>query len=325
MFAVRRAEIESFARELEARGRARATVTRRLCTIAGFYRYAVEEELLDHSPAAHVRRPRVDYESHAVALDRNELGALLVAAGLGPPCEHALISLLALNGLRSPRLESHIRVPEVIDEARTATEQHRNDVQLELVQQSRCQVLLSDVAADEALCAACSRRRPGIRSICGNSVDNRGRGTPRRLAGVVGEVLSRRSAMALSAVSLASARRRRWHGDGVLGEGARLTDAAALAALDEMVSGETAGAMERIEVLAGADPSRSSTRSCVAPCTTRCRSPNATPRTVLPPVACDRSELRRRSSPRISPRFVRQRDRASGCTFPAGAPTPVIA
>jgi integrase/recombinase XerD len=61
---------------------------------------AVEEELLDHSPAAHVRRPRLDYESHATALDRNELGALLVAAGLGPPAEHALISLLALNGLR---------------------------------------------------------------------------------------------------------------------------------------------------------------------------------------------------------------------------------
>jgi integrase/recombinase XerD len=42
----------------------------------------------------------VDYESHAVALDRNELGALLVAAGLGSPAEHALSSLLALNGLR---------------------------------------------------------------------------------------------------------------------------------------------------------------------------------------------------------------------------------
>jgi integrase/recombinase XerD len=88
---VRRADIESFARDLEVRGRARATVTRRLCTIAGFYRYAVEEELLEHSPAAHVRRPRVDYESHAAAMDRNELGALLVAAGLGPPLEHALI------------------------------------------------------------------------------------------------------------------------------------------------------------------------------------------------------------------------------------------
>jgi integrase/recombinase XerD len=100
LFAVRRAGIEGFARELEARGRARATLTRRLCTIAGFYKYAVEEELLDHSPAAHVRRPRLDYQSHATALDRNELGALLVAAGLGPPLEHALISLLALNGLR---------------------------------------------------------------------------------------------------------------------------------------------------------------------------------------------------------------------------------
>ena len=68
--------------------------------MAGFYRYAVEEELLDHSPTAHLRRPRLDYESHAVGLDRNELGVLLVAAGLGPPTEHALISLRALNGLR---------------------------------------------------------------------------------------------------------------------------------------------------------------------------------------------------------------------------------
>lgn len=68
-------------------------MTRRLSTIAGFYRYAVEKELLDHSPAAHVRRPRIDYESHATGLDRNELGALLVAAGLGTAAEHALVSL----------------------------------------------------------------------------------------------------------------------------------------------------------------------------------------------------------------------------------------
>src|SRR6516225_5067795 len=57
LFQARRADIECFARDLEARGRARATITRRLCTVTGFYRYAVEEELLDHSPAAHVRRP----------------------------------------------------------------------------------------------------------------------------------------------------------------------------------------------------------------------------------------------------------------------------
>jgi hypothetical protein len=100
LFAARRADIELFARDLEAAGRARATITRRLSTIAGLYKYAVEEDLLNHSPAAHVRRPRVDYESHTAGLDRNEVGALLVAAGLGDPAEHALISLLALNGLR---------------------------------------------------------------------------------------------------------------------------------------------------------------------------------------------------------------------------------
>lgn len=65
LFQVRRADIECFARDLEAAGRAQATITRRLCTIAGLYKYAVEEDLLDHSPAVHVRRPRLDYESHA--------------------------------------------------------------------------------------------------------------------------------------------------------------------------------------------------------------------------------------------------------------------
>jgi site-specific recombinase XerD len=68
LFAAKRVDIESFRRDMEAVGRARATIARRSCTIAGFYRYAVEEELLDHSPAAHVRRPRLDYESHATAL-----------------------------------------------------------------------------------------------------------------------------------------------------------------------------------------------------------------------------------------------------------------
>jgi site-specific recombinase XerD len=48
LFQARRAGIECFARDLEARGRARATITRRLCTVAEFCRYAVEEELLDH-------------------------------------------------------------------------------------------------------------------------------------------------------------------------------------------------------------------------------------------------------------------------------------
>ena len=50
--------------------RARATVTHRLRTIAGCYKYTAEKELLEHSPAAHVRRPRAGCESHAAPLDR---------------------------------------------------------------------------------------------------------------------------------------------------------------------------------------------------------------------------------------------------------------
>jgi integrase/recombinase XerD len=73
LFRARRAGIECFARGLEARGRARATITGRPCTIAGFCKYAVEEDLLEHSPAAHVRRPRLGYESHATALDATNL------------------------------------------------------------------------------------------------------------------------------------------------------------------------------------------------------------------------------------------------------------
>jgi integrase len=43
------------------------------------------------------------------ALDRNEVGALLVAGGLGSAQDHALVSLLALNGLRvSEAIGAHI-------------------------------------------------------------------------------------------------------------------------------------------------------------------------------------------------------------------------
>jgi integrase len=64
-----------------------------------FYRYAEEEGAIAQ-PAVHIRRPRIDYESHVAHLDRNELGAILVTAGLGSARDHALVSLLALNGLR---------------------------------------------------------------------------------------------------------------------------------------------------------------------------------------------------------------------------------
>src|SRR3954453_19225820 len=100
LFGARRADIEAFGRHLEALGRARSTIARRLCTVACFYRYAEQEDFITKSPAVHVRRPKLDYESHATGLDRNEVGAMLVAAGLGGAQDHALLSLVALNGIR---------------------------------------------------------------------------------------------------------------------------------------------------------------------------------------------------------------------------------
>jgi integrase/recombinase XerD len=100
LFGVSRAHIELYARGLEETGKARATISQRLSTIVGFYRNAEEERLIDVSPAVHVRRPQLDYESRALGLDRNEVGALLVTAGLAGGRVHALVSLPALKGLR---------------------------------------------------------------------------------------------------------------------------------------------------------------------------------------------------------------------------------
>ena len=84
LFQARRADIECFARDLEAKGRARATITRRLCTIAGFYRYAVEEDLLDHSPAAHVRRPSWTTSRTRLGWTATSLARCLSPPGLAP-------------------------------------------------------------------------------------------------------------------------------------------------------------------------------------------------------------------------------------------------
>jgi integrase/recombinase XerD len=99
-FAVERAHIELYARWCESEGKARSTIGRRLSTICGFYRYCSQERMIERDPSAHVRRPKQDYESSTLGLDRDELGAFLVQAGLCGGRDHALACLLALNGLR---------------------------------------------------------------------------------------------------------------------------------------------------------------------------------------------------------------------------------
>lgn len=82
------------ARWMKHQSRTRSTVARRLSTLASFYRYCHDEGLVEQPGG------NIDYESRTLGLDRNELGALLVQAGLGPARDHALITLLAMNGLR---------------------------------------------------------------------------------------------------------------------------------------------------------------------------------------------------------------------------------
>jgi hypothetical protein len=74
-----------------------ATVARKLVVLTGFYRYCIEVQLLEHSPAVHVRRPKIPSESPRLGLDRAELGAFLVQAGLSGGNDHVLACLLPLT------------------------------------------------------------------------------------------------------------------------------------------------------------------------------------------------------------------------------------
>lgn len=96
----RRAHIELYANEALERGNKPSTVSRRLGTISGLYRYAYLEEILARDPAANVRRPKVPTESTTLGLDRMELSRFLSIASTIGPTHHALACLLGLNGLR---------------------------------------------------------------------------------------------------------------------------------------------------------------------------------------------------------------------------------
>ncbi len=99
--AASRAHVDTWARALaEIDGRAPATVARKLTAVSGFYRYAVSEDVIGRNPVAAVRRPKVGSDTQSTGLDRNELAALIRAARGDGLRTHALVLLLALNGLR---------------------------------------------------------------------------------------------------------------------------------------------------------------------------------------------------------------------------------
>jgi site-specific recombinase XerD len=78
-----------------------ASIARRLSCLSKFYDYGIKDaELLEHSPVANVRRPKVSDDSSTVGLTAEELDRLLTAAEEHDPRSAALVSLLVYNGLR---------------------------------------------------------------------------------------------------------------------------------------------------------------------------------------------------------------------------------
>jgi site-specific recombinase XerD len=100
VFAVRRGHLELWARMQEDAGLAASTISRRLSTVAGFYRFAAIDGVIEHSPAEYVRRPKIDTESATLGLDRMELSAFIAQGAAAGPVDHALACLLGLLGLR---------------------------------------------------------------------------------------------------------------------------------------------------------------------------------------------------------------------------------
>jgi integrase/recombinase XerD len=91
---------DAWVRTMEATGLAASTIARRLAAVGGFYAYAVDEGLIGRSPLLRVKRPRVSDESPRLGLDTAELARLLEVAESSNARDHALVSLLAFNGLR---------------------------------------------------------------------------------------------------------------------------------------------------------------------------------------------------------------------------------
>ena len=100
--AARRPRLELYIRWMqEVRRFKPSTVSRRFSVTAGFYRTCVLDNLLEHSPAEHVRRPSVPAESPTLGFTHLQFEALLTAARESVnPCDFALVAMLGLLGLR---------------------------------------------------------------------------------------------------------------------------------------------------------------------------------------------------------------------------------
>ncbi|TWH05565.1 integrase/recombinase XerD, partial [Rhodococcus rhodochrous J45] len=97
-----RPHLELFARHLEhERGNAPSTVHRRLCCLRSFFRTLHVDGIIERNPAEYVKMPKVYFdETRMVGLERSEISALIATARASTPTDGALVTMLALLGLR---------------------------------------------------------------------------------------------------------------------------------------------------------------------------------------------------------------------------------
>lgn len=98
--AATRGHVEMFARMLEATGRQTSTIAGKLHTLAGLYKFAHADGMIDRNPMIHVRVPVVERRSTSNSLTRTELHDVLESAKAAGLQDHAIMGLLAENALR---------------------------------------------------------------------------------------------------------------------------------------------------------------------------------------------------------------------------------
>ena len=96
-----RGHLELYLRDLHAKGYAPATISRRLSTVAGLFRYAGLDEVVTKNPTLAVSRPKVQWEGQRrTVLHPLEFAAVLTTARQHSDTAHALVALLGMLGLR---------------------------------------------------------------------------------------------------------------------------------------------------------------------------------------------------------------------------------
>lgn len=98
--AVTRGHAAMWGRSLEAHGAKSSTVARRLAGASSFYGYGVAEGFVAANPFARLRRPRIDSQAVELGGSAEDVRAVMAVARQHSSMASALVSVLALTGLR---------------------------------------------------------------------------------------------------------------------------------------------------------------------------------------------------------------------------------